>query len=417
MDQLLEKLKSVEVIKKLSDLKDKGQQVIDDAVEFIEQYLPDTLTPAIKLVIDGTELGAGSKGRLLSLSLTDKRGFAADDLTIDLSDHDGMLGMPELKQVIEVWLGYKETEPVYKGKFKISEISHGGQPDVVSITARSANLAESLDEQNEKSWRNTTVYDIATAIASKHGYKPAVHDGYKADKIPHMDQTSESDASFLGRLAETVDATASIKNDALIFTPIGEGRTPSGRFIPTAIITRKSGDGHRFTMSDTENYQAVRAYYIKEGTGRRAEVVIDKSNAVGPKKPPAGAAPVKKKKRRRAKKGQAPVKKPKEQLKKINTEGLKVKSMRHLYASEDNAIRGARNAFRKLKRSVATFDINLGKGWPDLIPDMPVQVDGFKDVIDEQDWLISEITHTVNDSGFLSILKLEMLVDFENEDE
>lgn len=43
-----------------------------------------------------------------------------------------------------------------------------------------------------------------------------------------------------------------------------------------------------------------------------------------------------------------------------------------------------------------------------LFPETPVRVSGFKRVIDEQAWLISKVTHNLNNNGFTTGLELEV---------
>ncbi|MEB0038843.1 phage late control D family protein, partial [Pseudomonas sp. RTS2] len=78
--------------------------------------------------------------RLVSLELTDNRGIEADQLSITLSDHDGLLVMPSKGALAELWLGWSDTGLVSKGTYIIDEIEHSGAPDILSIRARSADL-------------------------------------------------------------------------------------------------------------------------------------------------------------------------------------------------------------------------------------------------------------------------------------
>ncbi len=338
----------------------------------LANLMPTSLTPHVRLSINGQPLGPQTQQRLLSLSLIDKRGFAADELTLELSDHDGLLALPQIGHQLELWLGYQETGLVYKGCYIISEHSHSGAPDKISLTAHSADLADSLAEQTDRSWRNTNLHAIATELAQKHGYTPAVAADYQQEGIDHIDQTSESDASFLTRLAETVDATTSVKNDHLLFMPIAQGQTASGQSLPMALITRQDGDSHNYAETSSDAYQAVRAYYITPGTGQKKAVVVHKD-------PTADAQDA----------------------------TAKTKTLRHPHPTEAKARQAAETALAQLARSTATFSINLAQGRPELLPEIPVQVLGFKDVIDTQKWLIDEISHLVDDGGYVGVVKLE----------
>ena len=105
-------------------------------------------------------------------------------------------------------------------------------------------------------------------------------------------------------------------------------------------------------------------------------------------------------------------KKQKTQNPKLET-GEKVKVLRHLYASKQTAENGARAAFKKLKRGVAQFELALAVGVPELFPQTPVVVSGFKDQIDGESWLIKKISHSLDGNGLTSRMALEGQLNFE----
>nr|DAN55829.1 MAG TPA: tail protein [Caudoviricetes sp.]DAX46809.1 MAG TPA: tail protein [Bacteriophage sp.] len=357
------------------------------------------LTPAAELTIDGKRFGTQAMSRIISISLTDKRGFEADELTIELDDHDGTIAIPKTGSKITLKLGYKETGLVEKGEYLVSEFTASGSPDRLSITARAADLAEALAEQVEKSWHKQTLYQIIEAIAKKHKYAYIISKDYQNTKIEHIDQTNESDASFMSRLAEQYDAIATIKNGKLLFIPAGESQTASGQPILPTTITRASGDSHSFTYSSSNSYQAVRAYYTDKKTGQKKEVIVNKDNAYPNKKTTQQTKSVKGKTFK--------AKKKENDNQKVNTEGQKIKTLRHLYATESGAWSGARGAFKKIQRGVAEFSITLAVGRPDLYPETPAVVQGFKPEIDAEAWLITEVSHKIDSGGYTASIQFE----------
>lgn len=357
------------------------------------------LTPAAELTIDGRRFGTQAMSRIISISLTDKRGFEADELTIELDDHDGTLAIPKTGSKITLKLGYKETGLVEKGEYLVSEFTASGSPDRLSITARAADLAEALAEQVEKSWHKQTLYQIIETIAKKHKYEYIISKDYQNTKIEHIDQTNESDASFMSRLAEQYDAIATVKNGKLLFIPAGESQTASGQPILPTTITRASGDSHSFTYSSSNSYQAVRAYYTDKKTGQKKEVIVNKDNAYPNKKTTQQTKTVKGKTFK--------AKKKENDNQKVNTEGQKIKTLRHLYATESGAWSGARGAFKKIQRGVAEFSITLAVGRPDLYPETPAIVKGFKPEIDAEAWLITEVSHKIDSGGYTASIQFE----------
>ncbi|HEY0209320.1 MAG TPA: phage late control D family protein, partial [Acerihabitans sp.] len=90
-----------------------------------------------------------------------------------------------------------------------------------------------------------------------------------------------------------------------------------------------------------------------------------------------------------------------------------------VYATKAAAMRAATAKWNKLQRGVAEFSLTLAMGRADLYPETPVAVKGFKSVIDEQEWIISKVTHSLSNSGYTTSLELEVLlsdVEFESDE-
>lgn len=99
-----------------------------------------TLTPDYMLMLDSRDITGNISDRLMSMTLTDNRGFEADQLDIELNDADGQVGLPVRGAVLTVYIGWKGFALVCKGKFTVDEVEHRGAPDVVTIRARSADF-------------------------------------------------------------------------------------------------------------------------------------------------------------------------------------------------------------------------------------------------------------------------------------
>lgn len=82
------------------------------------------------------------------------------------------------------------------------------------------------------------------------------------------------------------------------------------------------------------------------------------------------------------------------------------------YANRSNAERAAKMQWERLQRGVASFSLLLAEGRADLYTEMPVKVSGFKQPIDNTEWTITTLTHTVSpDNGFTTSLDLEVKID------
>ena len=367
------------------------------------------LTPVAKLSINGKPFNTDALSRIISISLTDKSGFEADELTVSLSDHDGALALPPKSAEITIALGYIETGIVDKGSYKITEVSWSGAPDTLHITAQSADTSDRFSEAKEKSWHKTSLKEIIESIAAANGYTPIIGKAYQEEKIDHIDQSNESDAAFLSRLAERYDAIATVKHGRLLFVSSGEATTASGQPLPTIRITRNSGDQYTFRYSNTESYNAVRAYYIDKQTGKKHEVVITEDN-YDPVKKTVTTTKQYKTKRKDGKTHKTTTKEVTE-IKQADTTGKKIKTLRHTYQSPKTAATGARAAYKKLKRGAMEFDISLAIGRPDVAPESPVTLQGFKPEIDAEKWVGKETVHTLDSNGLTTAVKLQSLID------
>ncbi|WP_411024433.1 contractile injection system protein, VgrG/Pvc8 family, partial [Salmonella sp. s56041] len=92
-----------------------------------------------------------------------------------------------------------------------------------------ADFRETLNTRREKSWHKTTVGEVVKEIAARHKLKMALGEDLSDKPVEHIDQTNESDGSFLMRLARQYGAIASVKNGNLLFIRQGQGKSASGK--------------------------------------------------------------------------------------------------------------------------------------------------------------------------------------------
>ncbi|MBM7356751.1 phage late control D family protein [Lelliottia amnigena] len=348
-------------------------------------------SPAFSITIEGKDVTTVMDARLMSLTLTDNRGFEADQLDLELDDADGMIVLPRRGAVIHLALGWKGQPLFPKGAFTVDEIEHSGAPDRLTIRARSADFRETLNTRREKSWHQTTVGDVVKDIAARHNLKAALGPDLTEKALDHLDQTNESDASFLMKLARQYGAIASVKDGNLLFIRQGLGRTASGKRLPVITLTRKAGDGHRFTLADRGAYTGVIASWLHTREPKKKETT---------------------KVKRRRKKTAAPKAPEEKQGDYLVGTDENVLVLSRTYANRGNAERAAKMQWERLQRGVASFSLQLAEGRADLYTEMPVKVRGFKQPIDDVEWTITTLTHTVNpDSGFTTSLDLEVKID------
>ncbi|MBB2777981.1 UNVERIFIED_ORG: phage protein D [Comamonas terrigena] len=184
--------------------------------------------------------------------------------------------------------------------------------------------------------------------------------------IDHLTQTNESDMHLLTRLARKHDAVATVKKKHLLFMPINGTRNSKGQRLPSIHITRQDGDQHRWSSSTRDAFDGVKAYWSDSVNGKRSGVVAGKKTG-------------------------------------------NVKTLKETYASEQDALAAARAERQRLERGQATFELTLAVGLPEVTPQSPVTVSGWKEEIDGQGWLVKEVMHSLNEgSGWTSKVQMEM---------
>lgn len=358
-----------------------------------------TLTPQFMLTLNSKDITGNISERLINLSMTDNRGFEADQLDIELDDTDGLVELPVRGAVLSLYLGWKGFALVGKGDFTVDEVEHRGAPDTVTLRARSADFRGTLNSRREESWHDTTLGAVVQAIAARNKLTASVAAPLSGIHVPHIDQSQESDAVFLTRLAERNGGAVSVKAGKLLMLKAGSGTTASGKTIPQITIERSNGDRHQFAIADRGAYTGVTAKWLHTKDPKPQKVKVKrkaKEKHLRALQHPA-AKKAKKPKEQEARQGEY-----------MAGEADNVFAITTIYASKAQAIRAAQAKWDKLQRGVAEFSISLATGREDIYPEMPVRVSGFKRVIDEQPWLISKVTHSLNNNGFTTGVELEV---------
>lgn len=313
-----------------------------------------------RVTMDGVDLSDRIRPRLISLTLSEKRGDEADQLDIVLSDHDGMLAIPPEGAVLRLQLGWLQGRDVTpglidKGSFKVDDVRHSGPPDQITIRARAADFTSAIRNRRAHSWKDTTLGAVLQEVAGRNGLTARVAPALGSIALPAVAQSRESDVAFLRRLGRENDAVATIKDKHLIFTPKGGGQTSTGVALPGLTIQRRAGDRHSWQRQKRDGQEGVTASWHDRKAAKRQTVTIGKAEGA--------------------------------------------KKLRKVYSDEASAKRAATAETARLKRAPATFDMTLALGRADAYPEARVTVSGFKDVVDNATWVLSEVVHRLDKSG------------------
>ncbi|MPV86899.1 contractile injection system protein, VgrG/Pvc8 family [Ostreibacterium oceani] len=320
--------------------------------------------PAWRLSINDRDVTDDLATRIVSLTINDNRGFEADTVSIVLSDHDGVMPVPEHGAVVSVALGWRGVPLIDKGQFIVDAVEHSGAPDILTINAKSADFREALLEKKNISYEKQTLSALIGKIASEYELTPRVSASLTGIQLTHKIQSNESDANLLTRLAIEHDAIATIKNGALLFIAAAEGLSSTGIALPTVAITRTSGDQHSYRMSDRDKFTGVKAYYFDLQAAKKRWVL-------------AG-------------------------------DDTRTTTLKKAYKTADDAEVAAAAELKRLNRGVAALSIRFAYGQPHLFPELPIAVSGFKPAIDAVDWLITKATHTLDEQGLTTSIDCEV---------
>ena len=335
--------------------------------------------------------------RLIAATLDDNRGFEADMLSIQLSDHDGLLALPPCGAVLHFWLGFADSGLVDKGRYYVEEIEFSGAPDTVTLRARAAELSGTLSTRYERSYHQIKIKTLVEQLAAKNKLKPLCDAELGEQVIEHLDQQNESTIDLLTHLAAEYDAIATVKNGYLLFFFAGAMQTVSGKPLPLLQLSKRQGDNYRFAQNEGENYKAVRAYYYDPDSGKKGEVVIDENSQI-------------ERQHRITKTGKQSKAKHNVlvQTKPVTSDAEQIKTIRFTYKSYARALTGAKSAYDRLKRGVASFSMTLAEGNPEIIPEMPLKLVGFKLMIDSTQWIVTKVTHSLDDNGYTAQIECEV---------
>lgn len=339
----------------------------------IEKFVP-VLQPDWQIVLlkpNGKEDITGKiNAQLINFSITDKRGIESDELTLTLDDTDGTLAIPPTGAKLSVSIGWVGESLIHKGNYTVDELEYSGDPLQLSIRARGAEVSKALGTKKERSWHNTTLGAIAAKIAKEHKLFLAINMALQPLVIAHEDQTNESDMNFLTRLAARFDAIATVKADHLLLTPAGQGKSVKGASLaPQTIDKTDCQPSWRWQTNDKEKFTGVRAYWHDGKAAKRKSVLVGK-----PKK----------------------------------GELAHEKSLRDTFPNATEATRAAKAELARLDRGAATFSLTLAKGRADISPEVKVTLTGWgKAEIDQQNWIVKEVSHSLGDGGFTTRVELE----------
>lgn len=232
-------------------------------------------TPAIEIY------GAHStllNQRLISWEHVDAAGIESDQLTLVI-DLEGLEGLPDLGGKIGLMVGYRETEMVDKGQFKVTRLTPTLFPLRLTLVATAAPFS-ARDETGFKQRRTashgpTTLGGLFRQLVLRHGFSPRVAPEVSLIRIDHVDQTNETDMGFITRLATKYNVIAKPYDDVYVLARPGQTKSLSGKILQNVTLSvtsnNRPGD-HAFISATLEESaraqtQGCKTCCVEPGTG------------------------------------------------------------------------------------------------------------------------------------------------------
>ena len=225
--------------------------------------------------LDGRDISSRFDGRVLYGQIVEEDGDKADQLTLEISNHDGAIAKPQRGAIVEVMLGYDDVGVEKVGSYKVQTVVKIGEAAAFEISGEAADFAKSLKQQKSRSWTKGKTYgDIFNQLAGDNGLTPAVSGEIariRIDKI--VAQTQESDIHLATRLARKLDAICKVAEGRLVVVPRGKGETASGAAMEAIVITPQDLEGDfRIADKDRPKRGKVKAVYYDRQKAERREI-------------------------------------------------------------------------------------------------------------------------------------------------
>jgi phage protein D len=235
--------------------------------------------PAFKITADKEDVTALIAQRLISINITDETGLVSDTCEILLDNRDNVLEIPALGANLEICLGYEDKPLTKMGDYIVDDVEVSSPPSQMRIIGKATNtqlrdLNKKIKAPRSRSWHGCTLIGIITTIASEHNFEAVIDEYFKQIYISHLDQTDESDISFLNSLASDYGAFVKVASGKVLFFRKGRSISASGKELPTIRISEREITNWNLSISDLEKFGKVIAKWHNFSTGKEEDVFV-----------------------------------------------------------------------------------------------------------------------------------------------
>lgn len=213
----------------------------------------------VDIIANGESIASVMTKYFKSITITDNSGSNSDAMTLSLVDPNLDLNEPESWSTLRILIN-----GIDKGTFEVNDISgdiHGGAYDISGTAITTNNELKSV---RSRSFEAITLGDLASSIASEHGFNSAIDSELGLIQLGHVNQVKESDLNLLTRLSEDNAATFKASHGRLVIKKRDEAKALNGDSLPVMAINNPKFTKGRWTKKRREAAGTVKAAWLNE---------------------------------------------------------------------------------------------------------------------------------------------------------
>jgi len=319
------------------------------------------MKPIFSIVADDKDITDLLSARLISLNISDETGLVSDKAEILLDNRDNILDIPPRGTTLKIYLGYDKENLSLMGSFIVDNISLSSPPSKLRIIAKASygndkNLSNKIRSPKNRSWHEYSLVGIISKIATEHKFTSLIDEYFEQIYIAHIDQTNESDLSFLTNFARDYDAFIKFVAGKLIFAKKNKGATITGKELPKLELSENQITSWRLNILDRGKFGKVIAKYHDFATAKEKKVTIGNDE--------------------------------------------QDYEMRYTFTDQNRALEAAKAKLAEFERGITKLEISL-PGNPILSAQSKIIIPDIK-YLKDKEWIIEAITHDINDQGYQS---------------
>ena len=321
------------------------------------------MKPIFKVTADDKDITDILSPRLVSLNITDETGLVSDKAEILLDNRDNILEIPPRGTNLEISLGYENQDLVLMGSYIVDNIDLSSPPSRMRIIAKASNtkikdLTNKIRSPKSRSWHEYSLVGIVSKIAKEHEFISLIDEYFEQIYIAHIDQTNESDLSFLTNFARDYDAFIKFVAGKLIFAKKNKGTTITGKELPKLELSENQISSWRLNILDRGKFGKVIAKYHDFTTAEERKVTTGT--------------------------------------------GEPDYEMRYTFTDQNRALEAAKAKLAEFERGITKLEISL-PGNPILSTESKITIPDIK-YLKNKEWIIESITHDISDQGYQSTI-------------